>query len=114
MINNTRRRWNDRLAPLLHSSELTNLAAEHAKSMAEQGAVFHADATDLCCRLEEQPSLRLGENVIAGEDALDMHLKLLERVGNYANMVDGRFTEVGIASARGANGQYYLCQLFRG
>lgn len=82
--------------------------------MAAKGAVFHHNAPDLCEALETEPMLRLGENVVSGADPLDMHMQMLEFVTNYTNMVDGRYEDVGLASARGSDGQFYLCVIFRG
>jgi len=114
LLNNTRRRWNSSLQPLSRSEELDALAARQATAMAKRGALFHSDASEVCSNLEVQPKRRLGENVVRGADALDMHMRMLEDVANYANMVDRRYNEVGMAAARGPKGELYLCQLYRG
>lgn len=116
LINHTRRRWNSRLSPLQRSRELDEIACQHAQAMAASRKVFHSNPTELCESLSGRPMRRLGENVISGSDALDMHTKMLEFVTNYTNMVDVRYSEVGIATARapGPKGEYYLCVLFRG
>ena len=82
--------------------------------MADKNEVFHHNASDLCDALQQEPMLRLGENVISGTDPLDLHMQMLEFVTNYTNMVDSRYDEVGVASARGSGGRYYLCVIFRG
>ncbi|CAB9520161.1 expressed unknown protein [Seminavis robusta] len=115
LINHTRRRWNSTLHALRQSDELDDIAAQHAEAMASEGEVFHSNPTELCESLGGAESMRrLGENVISGSDALDMHMRQLEFVTNYTNMVDARYEEVGIATARAKNGKYFLCILFRG
>ena len=96
------------------SQELEALANEHAKAMAARRSTFHSDPKVSLTCLEKQPTRRLGENIIAGDNALSMHMKMLEDVTNYTNMVDGRYTEVGMGKARGSDGKYYMCQIFRG
>ena len=83
-------------------------------TMANNGRVSHSDPKMALAKLPTQPSRRFGEIVIAGDSALGMHMKILEDMTNYTNMVDGRYTEIGMGRARGSDGQYYLCQIYRG
>ena len=116
LINHSRQRWSSRLSPLQRSQELDEIACQHAKVMANSGMVFHSNPTELCESLSSVSMCRLGENVISGRSSLDMHMKMLERMTNYTNMIDQRYTEVGIANVRspGREEVYYLCVLFRG
>lgn len=114
LINHTRRRWNSKLRPLERCEDLDALAERHAKAMASNKTVYHNNPADLCASLKVEPKRRLGENVIYGSDPLDMHMKMLEIMTNYTNLVDCRYNSVGLATARATNGQYYLCILFRG
>jgi uncharacterized protein YkwD len=116
LINHTRQRWNSRLSPLKRSRELDEIACQHAQAMAASRMIFHPNPTELFESLSARPMRRLGANVISGSNALDMHMNMLGLVANYTNMVDARYSEVGIATARapGTSGKLYLCVLFRG
>jgi Cysteine-rich secretory protein family len=114
MLNQTRSRWNSTLRPLQRCPELDALAEKQANAMAASNSISHHNPSDLCSAIKIKPSRRLGENVIAGKDLLDMHVKMVGNVTNYANIVDSHYDSVGVASARSSNGKYYLCILFRG
>ena len=114
LVNDTRKRWNVHLQPLVRCPELDALAQEHAMTMATARTVSHSNPKHSLSCLQTQPTRRLGENVAAGDSALSMHMRMLEDVTNYTNMVDGRYVEIGMGKARGSDGQYYLCQIYRG
>ena len=114
LVNDTRRRWNAHLQPLVRSPELDALAQEHAMTMTMECKISHSNPKHSLSNLRTQPTRRLGENVVAGDSALSMHMRMLEDVTNYTNMVDGRYMEIGMGKARGSDGQYYMCQIYRG
>jgi uncharacterized protein YkwD len=113
---NAERQWVDpTLHPLKRSRELDDLARWHADTMAKEGTcAFHADPTVLCSKLAQQAKVRLGENVAKGKSIRELHGIMKKHPSNYANMMDARYTEMGMATAKSSNGDWYLCQIFRG
>ena len=112
---NAERHWgNPDLSPLKRSCELDEIAKWHAENMAKASRAFHSDPNELCSRLATKPQHRLGENVAQGKNLRELHGIMKQHSANYANMMDERYTEMGMASARAANGDWYLCQIFRG
>lgn len=112
---NAERQWgNSNLSPLKRSRELDEIAKWQAKNMAKASRAYHSDPNELCSRLHSQPEHRLGENVAQGKNLRELHGIMKQHSANYANMMDERYTEMGMASAKAANGDWYLCQIFRG
>ena len=95
-------------------SALDAVARWHAETMAAEGKVRHSDSRDLQARLKEQVGEHLGENVGAGESIRAIHHEMMQNVGDSRNMTDRRYKEMGMATARGKNGELFLCQIFRG
>ena len=98
---------------LKRSRDLDFVARWHAEIMASEGSVRHSDPSQVQAILDESGAY-LGENVACGESVQSIHQEMLESVGDLRNMTDRRYKEMGMATARGANGELYLCQLFRG
>ena len=96
------------------SSELDAVARWHAEVMAAEGKVRHSDAKDLQAKLMDNLGEHLGENVGAGESIRAIHHEMTQNLGDFRNMTDRRYKEMGMATARGADGELYLCQIFRG
>lgn len=114
MVNRSRIR--DGKKPLTRSIELDDLAHEHAMIMASKGSVFHSaeSFTELQNRLGTQSDV--GENVHRGDSIKHIH-DLIEwnptcRMSK-KNMLSSAFTEFGMGTALGDDGQLYLCQLYR-
>ena len=100
--------------PLNRSHDLDTLARWHAEAMAAlDGGAFHADPNDLQAKLKK-PSRRIGSNVAVGESVRRIHQQMMYKKGDYNNIVDRRYTEMGMGTARGRSGEIYLCQIFRG
>ena len=95
-------------------SALDAVARWHAETMAAEGKVRHSDSRDLQARLKDQVGEHLGENVGAGESIRAIHHEMMQNVGDSRNMTDRRYKEMGMATARGKNGELFLCQIFRG
>jgi hypothetical protein len=113
---NAERQWVDpTLHPLKRSRELDDVARWHADAMAKEGTCeYHADPTVLCSKLTQKANVRLGENVAKGKSIRELHGIMKKQSSNYANMMDARYTEMGMATAKSSNGDWYLCQIFRG
>lgn len=112
---NAERQWgNPDLSPLKRSRELDEIAKWQAENMAKASRAYHSDPTELCSRLVTRPEHRLGENVAQGENLRELHGIMKQHSANYANMMDERYNEMGMATAKSANGDWFLCQIFRG
>ena len=101
------------VAPLVRMHELDTIARAHAEAMASEGRLFHTDPVDLQTKLNK-PARRLGANVAKGETIRDIHRGMMQTLSDMNNIIDRRYTNMGMATARGANGEIYLCQIFRG
>lgn len=112
MVNNER--ISHMVAPLVRLSELDAIAKAHAEEMARSGEVFHSKPQEIrssFCRT----SRRLGENVARGADIRSIHSSMMKNVSDRNNMLDRRYTNMGMATARGkGDGLLYLVQVFRG
>jgi hypothetical protein len=101
------------IPPLLRESDLDELAREHAAAMASSKKLFHSDPSGLLFKVSG-PSRRLGENVAKGANIREIHNAMMELKGDRNNMLDRRYTNFGMGTAQGSNGELYLCQIFRG
>lgn len=102
------------MAPLIRMVELDQLARIHAEQIAEEEELRHVDADALRYALKYIPYRRLGENVARGKDIRSIHNDMMSTLSNKNNIVDRRFTHMGMGTAVGKNGELYLCQIFRG
>ena len=101
------------IAPLYRLTELDDIAKQHADKMAADDIVFHSSPSTIQEQFQ-RPCRRLGENVAKGVDVRTMHAKMLQNTANRNNILDRRFTHMGMATSRGSDGTLYLCQVFRG
>jgi uncharacterized protein YkwD len=112
MVNNER--TSHMVAPLVRRSELDAAARAHAEDMARRGEVYHSKPQEIRSSLCGA-SRRLGENVARGTDIRAIHAGMMKNVSDRNNMLDRRYTNMGMATARGPNdGLLYLVQVFRG
>jgi len=112
---NAERQWaNPDLHPLRRSRHLDEVAKWHAEEMAKARRAIHSDPTELCAKLSSQPQRRLGQNVAKGKNLRELHTQMKEHSSNYANMMDARYQEFGMATAKASSGDWYLCQIFLG
>jgi len=100
-------------APLTRSPELDEIAREHAAKMASSSTVFHAEISELQSKLN-RPFRRLGENVKRGDCIRSIHAHMMATVSERNNILDRRYTQMGMGTALGSDGKLYLCQIFRG
>lgn len=100
-------------APLTRLHELDELAREHAKRMAEACALFHSSPDDVQTSFH-RPCRRLGENVKRGDSIINIHKAMMKDFADRSNILDRRYTNMGMGTAKGSDGHLYLCQLFRG
>lgn len=114
LVNAERERVSSFLRPLRRNEELDELARKHAEAMAKECKTYHSDAQQLISKMKIRPSQRLGENVARGATVEYAHYKMTHRKSDFANMMDWRYSEMGMATAAGADGKIYMCQLYRG
>jgi uncharacterized protein YkwD len=81
--------------------------------MAAKDALLHSDP-NIVIQMMGRPSRRLGENVAFGRSIRDMHEMMMKISGSDKNnILDRRFLTMGMGTAKGSNGGYYMCQIFR-
>lgn len=95
------------VGPLKVNSELLTKARNWSQTQANSGTIFHSTLTDGV----SQNWQSLGENVGMGPDVLAIHNALVASPRHYQNLVDPRFTEVGMGVVN-QNGTIYVSQVF--
>jgi uncharacterized protein YkwD len=104
-----------RLKPFKRSHELDSLAFLHVRDMGDSEKVFHSvqSLDELKDKLSSDKYV--GENVKRGLDIKDMHLNTMGAEYDWprANILSKKFTEMGCAVAKDAEGKIYVCHLFR-
>ena len=92
---------------LKFNSELQTKARNWSQTQANSGTIFHSTLTDGV----SQNWQSLGENVGMGPDVVSIHNALVASPRHYQNLVDSRFTDVGIGVIN-QNGTIYVSQVF--
>ena len=102
------------VATLTEDAALDAIALDHSAQMSEAGRIFHnpqlggdADARGIAWT-------RLGENVGAGGGVDQIERALVASPHHYANLVDPRYTTVGVGVVTGPDRRVYLTQVFAG
>ena len=108
-------RASEGIKPLGGDAALDRLAAEHSKKMMEQRTVAH-DVGD------GDPSTRLqaagvayrvsGENVAGASNLRRAHRALWASPSHRGNVLESRFSRVGIGVERGPDGRVWVTELF--
>ena len=103
--------------PLAWSNGLSDVALSHAFEMYEDDFFSHVSPTtgDVADRVQaaEIPYGVVGENLALSPTAQSVHEGLLASPGHRANMLESRFTRVGIAAVEGPLG-LMVVQVFSG
>ena len=103
------------LLPLMHSSQLDRLAANHSRDMLMQGYFGHVSPGegDLTARLRGAgiSTPRAAENLVRSVSSSRAHDRLMESPSHRANILDPSLTHVGIGLARSA-GELVVTQIF--
>jgi uncharacterized protein YkwD len=97
------------LASLAGSGELNNYARWWAKQMADTGNFAHSDIGSLL-----NPWTVVGENIGYGPSVSSVFNALVASPGHYKNMVDARFTAVGVGAFVDATGRIWTAHVFGG
>lgn len=100
------------LGRLTVRADVTAIALAHSNRMAAAGDIFHNDDFfSTTVRSQLNTKVR-GENVAQNNSVDDTHRRLMNSPGHRANLLDARFTIVGFAVVRTANGQYWTTEDF--
>ena len=118
------------ISPLVRDTMLDSLARAQAADMAFSHRLSYSDPSDLQEELDmmildkqqqqqqQQPLVlrRLGENVTRGSTLKQIHEAMMKNsaAADKNNILDRRFTHMGMGTAKASDGTLYLCQLFRG
>lgn len=97
------------LAPLTVDPELTNVAQDWAQQMAENDGISH--------RLNLRDGITalwktLGENVGYGPTVTQLMDAFIASPGHYKNLVDPRFTRIGVGTVKTLDGMLYTAHEF--
>jgi len=90
-------------------SDLTSVARRQAARMAAQNRMYHNPNLGS----EVSGWRNVGENVGRGPDVASIHNAFMGSASHRANILSSVFTEVGVGTARGSDGQLYVSQVFR-
>ncbi len=94
---------------LAGNAELNNYARWWAKYMADNNSFAHSDIGTLL-----NPWTIVGENIGAGGNVSGIFGALVNSTGHYNNMVEARFTSVGIGVYIDASGKLWTAHVFAG
>jgi hypothetical protein len=91
------------------ASDLSAIAARHARSMASRRSIYHNSslASEACCWRS------IGENVGAGQSESSIQNAFMSSSAHRANILSSTFNEIGVGTARGSDGKVYVDEVFR-
>jgi uncharacterized protein YkwD len=119
MINSER--FKRSIPPLTRHASLDRIARDHAESMARSNQLFHTEdplllQERILCEAEgiEQTIGRIGENTVRGRTIPDIHEAMMVSLAERNNILDKRYSSMGVGTGRAHNGTLYLCQIFTG
>src|SRR5437879_5297153 len=100
------------VATLREDAALDAMAIDHSAQMSEAGRIFHNQQLGTDADARGITWTRLGENVGAGGGVDQIERALVASPHHYANLVDPRYTTVGVGVVTDSNGRVYLTQVF--
>lgn len=100
------------LGALSMRSDVVGIAAGHSRAMASKRTIWHNDAYFTSSNRSALRAKLLGENVAMNSSVDDAHRRLMNSPGHRANILDGRFTQVGISVVHDERGFFYFTQNF--
>lgn len=92
--------------------DVADLAVAHSQEMAQAGDIFHSTAYFGTAVKNLLNAAVRGENVAYNGDVDDAHARLMASPGHRANILDARFSVVGIGVVRAADGRYFITEDF--
>lgn len=100
------------LAPLVPSSDATEVAEAWSQFMSDINDLAHNDGWFTTETRQRLGAGALGENVATNADIADAHRRLMNSPGHRANILDPRFTHVGIGAVKGPTGAWWITEDF--
>ncbi len=97
---------------LRDDGRLDAVARAQAERMRDQGRIFHNPNNGADADAAGYDWQRIGENVGVGPDAADVQRAFMASDTHRANILDARFTDLGVGVAVAANGRVYVAQVF--
>lgn len=92
--------------------DLTAIAVAHSERMAQSGDIYHSDSFMSAAVKRLLGAGVRGENVAYNGDIDNAHFRLMESAGHRANILDRRFSLVGIGVARHPDGRWFITENF--
>lgn len=112
----TELRASENLPPLARDERLDAIARAHATAMRESGETAHdvgdGDLETRLARADFGGARIIGENVVHAATVALAHRALHASPSHRANLLDARYTHVGIGTATADDGSVYACQVF--
>ncbi len=108
-------RATEKLPSFSRDPVLDRLAEEHSKRMRDQRAVGHdVGDGDIIDRLDEAGVTyqSRGENVAAASSTVRAHRALWSSPSHRSNLLDARFTRMGLGIAKGDDGRVFVTEIF--
>ena len=105
-------RSNAGLPPLVPSADAAEVAELWSQFMADLGDLAHNDGWFTSDSKRRVGAGAVGENVATNIDVADAHRRLMNSPGHRANILDPRFTHVGIGVVKGPSGAWWITEDF--
>lgn len=93
-------------------ADVSAVSGPHSEAMAAKGTIWHNDGYFTTATRRRLGARLLGENVARNPDIDDAHRRLMNSPGHRANVLDRRFTVVGLAVYHDGRGNLYVTQNF--
>jgi hypothetical protein len=100
------------LAPLGVSDVAVEVAESWSVHMAATRELAHNESWFSAETRARAGAKAVGENVAFNGDVIDAHRRLMESPGHRANILDGRFHQLGVGAVRDADGMWWITEDF--
>jgi uncharacterized protein YkwD len=110
LMNNERRAHG--LPQFTSRDDIGATSSKHSEAMAARGTIWHNDAYFTAASKARLDAALVGENVARNPEIDDAHRRLMDSPPHRANLLDRRFTVVGLAVYRSSTGSLYVTQNF--
>ncbi len=100
------------LSGLTSRDDIVDIAIAHSQEMAQKGDIFHSDSFFASAVKNLLNAAVRGENVAYNGDIDNTHARLMASAGHRANILDPRFSAVGIGVVLAPDGRYFVTQDF--
>lgn len=100
------------LSRLTSRDDIVDIAIAHSQEMAQKGDIFHSDSFFASAVKNLLKASARGENVAYNGDIDNTHARLMASAGHRANILDPRFSAVGIGVVLAPDGRYFVTQDF--